>query len=111
MDARRFKEPLPDRIANKPNLFFGLALFYNAWYELDAERDRPKRITRSMCFQYADDYDFEEEQREDLWYFVSRMDIPFLEWWKKKQPKTRNPKGGRRGANSQRSFEEDAGAG
>jgi hypothetical protein len=83
---------LPDRIKNKPNLFFGLALFYNAWFDMDSERDRPKRITRGMCFNYAQDYDFDEEQTEDLWYHISRMDIEFLEWWKKKQPKPRKGK-------------------
>jgi hypothetical protein len=96
-ESRRFREPLPERIKNKPELFFGLALFYNAWYDLDSERDRPKRITRGMCFSYAVDYDLDEEQSEDLWYHISRMDIEFLEWWKKKQPKARNPKGAKRG--------------
>lgn len=51
-----------------------------------------------MCFVYATDYGFDEEQQEDLWYHISRMDIEFLEWWKKKQPKPRGPKGVKRGS-------------
>lgn len=82
----------------------------NAWYELDTERERPKRITRAMCFQYALDYDLEEEQSEDLWFHIGRMDIEFLEWWKKKQPKPRKGgRGGKRGAaNAQGPSEVDA---
>jgi len=91
-EARRFKEPLPKRILEKPELFFGNALFFNAWFDLDQERERPNRIARSMCFQYALDYELDSEQQEDLWYHIQKMDIEFLEWWKKKQPKPRTPK-------------------
>jgi len=45
-----------------------------------------------MCFAYALDYEFDSEQAEDLWYHVHRMDIEFLEWWKKKQPKPKAPR-------------------
>lgn len=73
---------------NKPNLFFGLALYLNAWHELDSERSRAEyeRIKRSSCFDYACDYDFDFEQTEDLWHYVSRMDREFLSWFKSKQP-------------------------
>jgi hypothetical protein len=83
---------------NKPELFFGNALFLNAWFDLDLERKRPDRITRSMCFAYAVDYEFDSEQLEDLWFFVQRMDNDFLVWWIKKQP--RGPRG-KRGAQSE----------
>lgn len=101
-EARRFKEELPERIKNKPNLYFGLALFLNAWFDLDSERERPKRITRGMCFSYAEDYDLDYEQSEDLWYHIAQMDIEFLAWWKKKQPKPRT-KGRQRGGGSEES--------
>lgn len=80
---------------NKPKLFFGNALFLNAWFDLDQERERPKRITRTLCFAYAEDYDFDSEQKEDLWYFVQRMENEFLLWWLKKQPKPKTPRAGR----------------
>lgn len=93
-EARRFREPLPKRIENKPDLFLGSALYLNAWFELDTERDRTKyqRINRSMCFGYAQDYELSEEQRDDLWFFIQKMDSEFLEWWIKRQPKPREPK-------------------
>jgi len=74
-------------------------LFLNAWFDLDTERERPKPITRGMCFAYADDYDLDEEQAEDLWFHIRTMDLEFLVWWKKKQPKPKTPRG-KRGANS-----------
>lgn len=45
-----------------------------------------------MCFAYAEDYELDEEQKDDLWFYISRMDREFLEWWIKKQPKARTPK-------------------
>lgn len=54
-----------------------------------------------MCFEYASDYDLSEEQQEDLYYFITKMDDEFLPWWKKKQPKPRAPKGGKRGTHTE----------
>ena len=56
---------------------------------MDTERERPKPITRGMCFAYATDYELTEEQTEDLWFHIRQMDLEFLVWWKKKQPKPR----------------------
>lgn len=93
-ESKQFREPLSPKILNKPELFLGLALYLNAWYDLDTERDRTKyqRINRSMCFQYAIDYDLSEEQKEDLWFYINAMDQEFLSWWIKRQPKNK-PKG------------------
>jgi hypothetical protein len=90
-EAKRFREPLPERVKNKPELYWGNALFLNAWFELDTERNRSEYqpITRSMCFQYAYDYDLDWEQTEDLWFYIDRMDREFLQWFKKRQPKPR----------------------
>lgn len=89
-DHRQFGDPLPEAVKNKPHLGLGLALWFNAWFELDYERERPAYITRSMCFQYARDYDFSEAQRDDLWYYIRHMDRKFLEYWvAKNKPKTK----------------------
>jgi len=79
-------------VQDKVELYFGNALFLNAWFDLDTERDRPHRITRAMCFQYASDYWFDEEQMEDLWFYINHMETEFIPWWKKKQPKPREPR-------------------
>lgn len=78
-------------------------MYLNAWFDLDNERVRPEPIRRSFVFQYADDYDLDTEQTEDLWYYISRMDIAFREWWIKKQPKR-----GKSGADARTVREKDA---
>lgn len=45
-----------------------------------------------MCFQYAEDYEFDSDQKEDLWYFIRAMDLEFLQWWQKKRPKPKVPR-------------------
>jgi hypothetical protein len=101
-EASNTSEELPKRMQNAPRLHLGSALYFNAWYDLDLERDRSKleRIKRSSCFEYAYDYDFTEEQTEDLWYYIQRMDREFLKWWQSKQPKPR--KTGRNGRTVER---------
>lgn len=85
---------MPTRIAQKEELFLGLALYLNAWFDLDTERVRAdyQKITRSSCFDYARDYGLSEEQTEDLWFYINRMDREFLAWWQKKQPKAKEPR-------------------
>jgi hypothetical protein len=60
-----------------------------------------------MCFAYATDYNLTEEQSDDLWYHIRNMDVEFLAWWKKKQPKPRKGKQ-QRGTGFERSSEVDA---
>lgn len=92
-EARRSGEELPKDMQNPVQLFLGLSLYLNAWHELDGERDRSKLepIRRSSVFEYADDYGFDEYQREDLWYYVREMDREFLKFWKGKLPKEPTP--------------------
>ena len=105
-EAKNTGEALPKRMQNAPQLRLGLALYLNAWYDLDLERDRSKfdPIKRSSCFDYAFDYDLSEEQTDDLWFYIGRMDREFLKWWKTKQPKPRTA--GRRGRTVQRGVPE-----
>lgn len=71
------KQPLPERIANKPQLTLGLEIFLEAFYELSSDRPAGLGIGQipftAIC-QYADEYGFEGEQREDLFYFVRAID-------------------------------------
>lgn len=90
---------MPDKIKNAPALYLGLALYLNAWFELDLERDRTKLepIKRSSCFEYAADFDLTEEQADDLWFYIQRMDRDFLAWYKTKLPKPPKTGKARRG--------------
>lgn len=75
---------MPKALKNAPVLRFGLALYFNAFFDLDTERDRVElmSIARSAVFQYAVDYDFDEWQSDDLWYYIKRMDLACLNWQK-----------------------------
>jgi hypothetical protein len=93
-EASRSGEALPTDMINPPELFFGLALYLNAWHELDGERDRNKLepIRRSSAFEYARDYAFDEIQCEELWLYIRDMDREFLKFFKGKIPKDTAPK-------------------
>lgn len=94
--AIRFNEPIPAGIANRPELMFGLELYYVAWFDLDSEREMGfglGPIKRSAIVAYAEEYGFSEEQKEDLLYLVREMDNDYLARQSKKQP-TKENKGG-----------------
>jgi hypothetical protein len=76
-------EELPSYVSDAPVLRFGVALYYNAWFELDLERDRARLqvIKRSSVFEYCRDYDLTELQTDDMWFYISRMDHEFLGWY------------------------------
>lgn len=61
----------------------GLELYFNAWFELDYERRRLRgeHIKRSSVWEYGRDFELSQEQVEDLWYYVSRMDAQFMPWF------------------------------
>jgi hypothetical protein len=86
---------LHPEVANAPVIRLGLALYLNAWFDLDYERDASEYepIKRSDCFTYAADYDFDDEQREDLWYYIVRMDRAYLKYRRDTAPPPDEGKG------------------
>lgn len=79
--AMRANEPLPDRIANAPELAFGLNFYLDAFFDLDAERTHalaPTPIPRSSIVAYAKEYELDEDEKEDLIYLIRRMDNEHL---------------------------------
>lgn len=80
--ALRSGEPIPDRIANAPELQIGLSLYLNAFFDLDSERNSGMSLAPipwSRIKDYAKAYDFDDEQTEDLLFFVKKMDRAHLE--------------------------------
>lgn len=78
MQAMRSGQPLPDRIANAPELQLGLNLYMLAFFDLDSERTHsmgPSPIPWTSIVQYAAAFDFSEEQTEDLLYHIKKMDF------------------------------------
>jgi hypothetical protein len=82
-EADNTGEELPSYVTDAPILRLGVALYYNAWFELDSERNRVRLrpITRSSVFEYCRDYDLSDVQTDDMWFYVSRMDNGFLNWY------------------------------
>ena len=83
----RSGNPLPERIANAPELIVGLQLYLNAFFDLDCERSHamaPTAIPWSSVSDYARAYEFSDEQTEDLHFFIRRMDMMHLKRLSKK---------------------------
>lgn len=80
--AMRAGNKLPDRIANAPELKIGLQLYLQAFFELDSERSHamaPTAIPWTSVKDYAQAFGFDEEQTEDLHFFIRRMDGEHLQ--------------------------------
>jgi hypothetical protein len=87
--------PLPKAIANAPELWQGLELFYTAFMDLTTCRPLGMSegpIPWTAIAEYCDRYDIADEQREDLFYFLREMDTAYLkarvEQSKKEQKKS-----------------------
>lgn len=88
--AMRFGEPLPERIANAPELINGLQVYLQAFLDLDAERNHALSLSPipwASINEYSKAYEFDEEQTEDLLYFIRKMDNEHLKRLSKRQPK------------------------
>jgi hypothetical protein len=87
--AIRFGQPIPERIINAPELRLGLRLYFNAFFDLDAERSHALALTPipwTSIMHYARAYELDEEQTEDLVYFIRYMDNVNLDRLRKKNP-------------------------
>ena len=73
--------PLPDRIANAPVLRLDLAMYLNAFFELDASRQvgmEVGKIPWHIMIEYARYHALSEEQTDNLVYFVKALDTAFI---------------------------------
>lgn len=100
--------PLPDKIANAPELDPGLSLFYQGFLKLSGCRykggfgDGP--IPWVAINQYCKYHGIYGEQREDFEYHIERMDLEYLKLVAKRSktkdkppPPKPGPRGGRHG--------------
>lgn len=75
--AMRSGQKMPDRIANAPELNLGLQLYIEAFFDLDSERSHaqgPTPIPWTSIQSYAEAWDFDDEQTEDLFYLIKKLD-------------------------------------
>jgi len=99
----RFGMPLPDRIANAPELFFGSEFYYNCFLELTSSRAVGMGvgpISYLSMLEYCVLNDITGEQRDDLLWIVQKLDSKYLKWStdngsERVQPK--NETGGKKG--------------
>lgn len=80
--AYRSGEPVPERILNAPRLAPGLEMYMTAFIELDTERHHgtgPMPIPWSSIMEYADRYNFTQEEADELHFFVRKMDDAHVE--------------------------------
>lgn len=103
----RQKLPLPDKIANAPEIAFGLDVFYIAFMDLTSCRGTGYGTEGPISWlsinSYADAKEFEEEQREDMFYFVQKLDMCYLDY-KTRKLKESIPGGGKIIGSDGRSF-------
>lgn len=99
--------PLPPKIENAPELFVGLSLFFGAFIDLSTCRfksdsgDGP--IPWVAINTYCEHHCIEGEQREDLEYFIRRMDAEYLKLYARRiKSKFRQGKGGKNGTTGPR---------
>jgi hypothetical protein len=77
------KKALPERIQNAPNLFTGLELFFQAFVELNTNRNTgwsAGPIPGWCIDDYADRLELTKEEAEDLTYHIRMMDQAFLKY-------------------------------
>lgn len=82
----RANQPLPDPIANAPEIPLGLGFFYKAFQELSSERMEgpiPGSAIRSYCI----DEEITGELADDVKYHVRNLDNALLEYRRKKAEK------------------------
>jgi hypothetical protein len=83
--------PVPEKIRNAPQLRLGLELYLEAFYDLNSCRPAAWGIAPipwTAMRDYADAYDFEDDQRERLMRHVPLLDQAFRRYHEDRKPKT-----------------------
>ena len=86
----RDKLPLPARIQNAPDLPLGMEMFYSAFIELNSCRPSGfgiQPIHWTVIRDYCSAHDLDDEETEDLFFFVTSLDRVFREYHEKKSRK------------------------
>ena len=84
-------QPLPDRIANAPELISGLEMYLQAFFDLDSERSHSMGLTRipwSSIKDYSLAFDLSVRQTEDLFYYIRAMDGANLQYLEERLSKS-----------------------
>ena len=86
--------PIPERIANKPQLDMGLQLYYSAFFDLTTCRPSGMGICPipwTAIREYALTFEFDSEQEEALYCYIRAMDSVFMKYHDDKAENKPNP--------------------
>lgn len=86
----RERLPLPRKIANAPELNFGLELYYDAFWDLSTCRMSGYSlgpIPWGSVNDYASTFEFDDEQRHALHYYIRVMDNVYVKFHSPKKGK------------------------
>jgi hypothetical protein len=75
---------LPPKIADRPELDEGDALFWNAYVELSSDRNSSGAIPWSSRVRWAERYGLDEIQTQALIDIIGAMDKTYMQWRAKK---------------------------
>lgn len=89
--AKRMNQPIPDRILNKPVLAEHLILYYDAFFELQYDKNENNRVSWSTLVNYSDRNGFDDEQQELLIRFMRVLETAFINWSTKGSKKNGKP--------------------
>lgn len=92
--AVRGRKKLPDAIANAPDLFPGIELYYVAFMDLSSSRTLGATegpIAWSVIDYYCRSMQFSDEQKDDTFYYIGAMDKAYLEYRAKKPESAPKP--------------------
>lgn len=82
--ARKTRQPIPEEFATAPDLYAGLDIFYLAFMDLTSCRELGHGTVGPISWQvvqlYCNEYEILGEQREDMFYFLLKMDEAYLEY-------------------------------
>jgi hypothetical protein len=82
--ARKMRQPIPARFLTAPELYAGLGLYHMAFMDLTTCRQISQGVMGPISWQsiqnYCNEYDIHGEQREDMFYFVQKLDEAYLNW-------------------------------
>ena len=89
-ECARSRTPLPEAIANAPELAPGLGLYFGAFFDLTTCRAQgwsQGPIPWTAIDRYAEANGFLGEQRVDLFHHVRAMDAGYLAWARERSSK------------------------
>lgn len=76
--AKRFNQPIPDRIKNKPDLLAGLSLYLDAFFDLLNDANSSGFIPWTAIVSYATYHCFSKEQTDLAIYFIRELNGAYL---------------------------------